>query len=76
MSRRGVFTMEMSCFGGAGGGIRGPGLSKGVQDGGMADSDLPGGMQDNAACCRLLVRPGNSSTISMGLSATSKRQIL
>ena len=45
MSGRGVFTMEMSCLGGGGGGgIEGPELSKGMQDGGMADSDRSGEM--------------------------------
>lgn len=43
MSGRGVFTMEMTPFDGAGGGgIGGLGFSKEIQDGGMADSDLSG----------------------------------
>ena len=43
MSGRGVFTMEMSCFDGAGGGgIGGPEFSKEMQDGGMADSEFSG----------------------------------
>lgn len=77
MSGRGVFTMERSCFGGAGGGgFGGLGLSKRVQDGGMADSELSREIYDDAACCRLLGRSEESSAISIGLSVTLERQTL